>query len=255
MQICSLCRKENTEEHQQSGYHKFNQQLFADGKMPISEQSYNDFESGRGGSNSNNKTEVVSHNVKGWHWSTITLMPWFTSTLKNKITTTCNIPHPQNKDKCIKIRLKSVSGDAQLQNRKNRAFASFLVDLKFDARCVLDTPTHIQSSFNISDCSSDDVDDIAVSGLKFESGTTDALNAEVSKIIKNQGLKLITSAVNAVLKEMQVFVKNVPEHIPDVAELPFDFDTPVIEPIPPVSTPSEAENNEDDKKEEKNTSQ
>jgi len=37
---CSLCRVTKTEEHINSGWHKFNERLFAQGKMPIAEDNY-----------------------------------------------------------------------------------------------------------------------------------------------------------------------------------------------------------------------
>lgn len=41
--MCSLCRVSKTEEHVASGWHAFNEKLFASGRMPIPETNYNLF--------------------------------------------------------------------------------------------------------------------------------------------------------------------------------------------------------------------
>lgn len=226
--VCPLCRVSNTEDHQASGFHQFNQNLFKEGKMPISEQLYTNFEKARqeGQNNITNQDNThVGHNVKGWHWQTIPMTPWFKATLANKIQEQLNFPHPQNPTSLIRIRLTEMDGEASIHNRKGKVFGAVLSNFKIEARCRITDTSVVTAKALIPDLSSDDFDDATITAISFEKDAPE-YHTEMSKVIKNNAKKAFVKAVMETYKEMQHWIKNPSADIPQIQQLVANWDPP-----------------------------
>lgn len=249
-EVCPLCRCPNTEEHQASGWHKFNANLFKDGKMPIPLSSYEAFEAHRHEGQEQKTTATDNnhnHNIKSWHFSQLELSPWFLANLQTKAQQRLNYPLPTRPESIVQIRCTGMTGEAGVRTRKAKVVALFLADLKFEARCRIDDTTVVTAkNILVPEASSDDIDDITVTAIKPETEGA-AYHNDVSKVIKAMKKDLV-KILTEIFKEMNLWVKD-PQA--DVVVIPTPISdwiapTPVNSPVADDDNDLENNNNNDE---------
>lgn len=134
MSFCALCRVPSTEEHKASGWHQHNEKLQSQGKMPMSQDLFQRFESQRykkgkkGKKKKKNPTTSTStatststvnkKNVNSWHWEERNFMPFVRKRIPELLKAT---DIPTNGFGTLRIvKVEEISGDAYINMRKGK---------------------------------------------------------------------------------------------------------------------------------------
>jgi len=139
MSFCSLCRVPATAEHKADGWHKFNENLQIQGKMPMSKDLYDQFERKKKKKNKKNKKKssattttttttataatVNKKNVNSWHWEELNYMPWAKTRIP-ELLKSATIPVKGNGNISI-TGASEITGDAYLNMRKGKYRVGF----------------------------------------------------------------------------------------------------------------------------------
>jgi len=250
--MCTLCRVPLTNEHVASGWHKFNQNLYDSGRMPIAEANYNLYGTSHTMSEVSIEThlrevrtsrlhcaqatnldkeclplhnsiekqrlEGVAHhneeekrklegnkrNVNQWHWEESDYTTWAKQFLTKGIKK-IRIDVPEGGD----IRITDVSkfsGDAIVNMRKGRTFATYDFDLVVDFKAkVKDFDS--KGSVVIPEISSNNKDDLEITNLKIE-GNDCAERSAALKAFRAEFVSKLTAVVEAFEEQIQKIVKD-----------------------------------------------
>lgn len=214
MSFCSLCRVTATPEHLASGWHKYNDTIFKDGKMPMVESLYEQFEKARITASGETTSPVAAScapaptntkNVNQWHWEEKNVTEWAKERLSTLLQESKIEVQGNGGIKISKV--KDFKGDAYLNLRKGKMRVGFELSIEFEwegeIRDSDDKPiVNCSGKGNIAEIS-DDMDDdeyedvIHVSMTKEEKGA-DALYT----VMKKLGRKTIADCVRTVVKEL-----------------------------------------------------
>lgn len=212
MPFCSLCRVDETPDHLESGWHKYNAQIFKDGKMPMSQDLYEKFEKTRisgGGSAPVVQTAASapdnSKNVNQWHWEEKNMTEWAKERL-TKLLEESKIPVQGNGS--IKLtNVKEFKGDAYLNLRKGKLRVGFELSIEFEWEGVIldgDNKPVVECSGkgNIAEIC-DAMDDDEYEDMVHVSMTKEQKGADaIFTVMKKVGKKTIADCVRKIAKEM-----------------------------------------------------
>lgn len=216
MPFCSLCRVDETPEHLQGGWHKYNEQIFKDGKMPMSQDLYEKFESTRisGGGTAPVVTATATatapvqenkKNVNQWHWEEKNVTDWAKDRL-TKLLEESKIPVQGNGN--IKLtNVKEFKGDAYFNLRKGKVRVGFELSIEFEWEGVIldgdDKPVvECSGKGSIAEIS-DDMDDDEYEDVVNVSMTKEQKGADaIYTVMKKVGKKTIADCVRTIAKEM-----------------------------------------------------
>lgn len=137
--LCSLCRVAKTEEHVASNFHSFNEGLQGAGKMPMSEDLFNQFEAHKyekGGVKDSAAAakavatavkETTTKNVNQWHWEEKNVFTWASERIPELLK---EAEIPVKGQGTLKITgTKDLTGDAYLNMRKGKIRVGFEIKM------------------------------------------------------------------------------------------------------------------------------
>jgi len=215
--LCSICRVSATSEHLSSDWHKFNEKTTAEGKTPMAQSLYEQFEKSRfaGGALSPATSEATpskspssnTKNVNQWHWEEKNIAGWAFERLETLIKEST---FPIQAGAVLRISaVKEIEGDAYLNLRKGK------LRVGFDLKCKLEWEGEIKSDDGtsvvkangkgvvgeIDDSTDEDEYAAQISGFTMEK--TDEKGAELLlTTIKKLGPKVISKQISKLVKEM-----------------------------------------------------
>jgi len=219
MSFCSLCRVPATPEHKIGGWHSYNENLQAQGKMPMSKDLYDKFESHKyskskskpkpkSKSKSKSKStlettlsstslssadsKVNKKNANSWHWEEKNCMPW----AKTRITEMlkgAKIPLQGNGSLSITA-VDDIKGDAYLNIRKGKLRVGFEITIgkiKWEGEIQTDAGISVGSCAGTCSvpefCEDADDDDYDVTSFKLDDDTdNDDSGCKLSARMKKQ---------------------------------------------------------------------
>lgn len=218
MSTCSLCRVTKTEEHITTGWHKFNEKLFKEGKMPIALDNYNNFERHRHESGDVTSTStnlpskaIETHNVNKWHWEELNLTRWATGRISTLLKV---ISIPVGEDGSIKIEANpTITGDAYVNTRKGRTFSGF--EMKMDISFAADKGAFSgKGTCHLPEVSADIDDyDYEITNIKIEGDGEE--KAALLDVFRQEGRKAIRNALKKFSLEIKDIAKNPSAYNPD----------------------------------------
>lgn len=212
MPMCPMCRTDATVDHLSSDFHKFNLRCTNEGKTPMSEDLFNQFEAHKMKNKNINtcqetKTAVqaavqqtTTKNVNAWHWEEKNVFDWAKERIP-ELLKSCEIPVQGNGSITI-TNVKDIKGDAYLNVRKGKMRVGFEISCEIEWKGVIqdgDGNTVVECTGkakveNLDDDHDDDEYEECVRGVKLDKDSP-AGSDVLLKVMKKLGRKEICKAL------------------------------------------------------------
>jgi len=216
--LCSMCRVSATPDHVQSDWHNYNAKAVAEGKTPMAQNLYEQFEKTRLQASSvspqpspspqASTPSTNSKNVNQWHWEEKNIASWAFERLGVLLK---EAVFPTQGKAVLRITtVKDVEGDAYLNLRKGKLRVGFDLKCKFEwegeikaeggDEVVKVTGKGVMSE--IDDTTDEDEYAAQISGFTIDK--TDEKGAEtLLSTIKKLGPKILAKQVSKLVQEMK----------------------------------------------------